>query len=320
MRTIIKTKTTLTIVLLTMSICSCTNSSSYFDFSLSTEDYYTPIIHSHSVVVDDTPWNLLLEKMESKGTDIIPNINISLSGYETICKITDNNLLDVKNTVMENLTLIPCYDNNTICGVLTNVDNIADVAESSNAIYNLNRRNEYLENEVKPGMELLKLQWNNNDTIVYTYCIVSDKSGIIYDDFITNTVIFESNTTDKSNKRQKTRGEDPHFTGTWTWTLTQRADWLWGAERGMAQITHICYYNDGSIVGQDSDAYAYMTIGNSKAERTEIAYNKIAYGYGLSTPLVDITLTYNSGSYTLSFSTSLGSKVGDTGTHTHFHL
>lgn len=68
MKTIIKTKTTLTIVLLTMTICSCSNSSSYFDFSLSTEDYYTPIIHSHSVVVDDTPWNLLLEKMESKDT------------------------------------------------------------------------------------------------------------------------------------------------------------------------------------------------------------------------------------------------------------
>lgn len=54
MKTIIKTKTTLAIVLLTMSICSCSNSSSYFDFSLSTEDYYTPIIHSHSVVVDGT--------------------------------------------------------------------------------------------------------------------------------------------------------------------------------------------------------------------------------------------------------------------------
>ena len=66
MKTTIMTKMAYLVVLLMMTICSCSNSSSYFDFSLSTEDYYTPIIHSHSVVVDDTPWNLLLEKMESK--------------------------------------------------------------------------------------------------------------------------------------------------------------------------------------------------------------------------------------------------------------
>lgn len=314
-------KINLLVVSLTMTICSCSNSSSFFDFSLPSDDYYTPVIHNHNVVVDNTPWNLLLEKLGKKGADIIPNINISLTDYESICKITDNNLQDVKNALIESLTLIPCYDNNnTIFRVLTNVNDIADATESSNANYNLNRRNDYIKDEIKPGMNLLKLRWNYNDTIAYTYCVVSDKSGIVYDDFITNTVIFESSTTNKTNKRQKTRGEDPHFTGSWTWTLTQNAYWLWGSERGMAQITHICYYNDGRIIGQDSDAYAYMTIGNSEAERTEIEYNKIAYGYGLSTPLVDITLTYESGAYSLSFSTSLGSKVGDTGTHTHFHF
>lgn len=317
MKTKFITKTSFAIAFLTMIICSCSNSSSFFEFSLSSDDYYTPIIHNHDVVVDDSPWTLLLEKLEKKGADIIPNISIALSGYESICKITENNLLDVKNTVMENLALIPCYDNNTICKVLTNVKNIADVNGNSSALYNLNRRNEYIENEVKPGMELLKLLWNNNDTIICTYCIVSDKSGIIYDDLITNTVLFESSTTDKTNKRQKTRGEDPHFTGTKTWGITVTADWLWGTERGRAEINHDCYFSNGQIIGQDSDAFAYMTIGNAEAERTEIAYNKIAYGYALSTPLIDITITFNSGYYTVSLSSDLGSYAKGAGTHTH---
>lgn len=304
-------------IILMLTICSCSNDSSFFDFSVS-GDFYSSPIYDHTIVVDDTPWNVLLDRLERKGTDMIPNVNISFSGYNIVCEITEDNLLSIKSTIKNNISLLPYYDdNNRICGVMTNFDNIINRAENSNIGYNFNRRNNYIDNEVKLGMTLLKLQWNNNDTIVYSYCVVSDKSGIIYDDFIINTVLFESSIIDKTNKRQKTRGEDPNYTGTKTWSRTEIADWLWGGERGKAVISHDCHFSNGHIIGQDSDAFAYMTIGNAEAERTEVAYNKISYGFGLSTPFIDISLTFNDGYYTVTFSSNSGSQIGDTGEHTH---
>ena len=84
------------------------------------------------------------------------------------------------------------------------------------------------------------------------------------------------------------------------------------------EITHICHFTNGKIVGQDSEAFAYMTMGNAAAERTEVAFNKISYGYGLSTSLVEITITYDNEVYSVSFSSDFNSNIGGTGTHTHF--
>ena len=49
----------------------------------------------------------------------------------------------------------------------------------------------------------------------------------------------------------------------------------------------------------------------------EIANNRIAYGYGFSTPGITINLTFNAGAFSLSFGGMVGSTAGDTGSHSH---
>jgi hypothetical protein len=71
------------------------------------------------------------------------------------------------------------------------------------------------------------------------------------------------------------------LTSTATWTLTNRADWLWGSERGEAVITHTGYYSRGSFNYHNYSASHYMTLGNSDAQVTAINSKTIAYGYGL---------------------------------------
>ncbi|MCR5714484.1 MAG: hypothetical protein K6F98_06105 [Bacteroidales bacterium] len=306
-------------IVLMMIICSCSDSSNSFEFFSSKDDYRTSLTRSQdTIIIDDTSWEGVLDILKEKGNDLIPGINISLSGYEVVCKISEKNLQDVKNTVKENITLIPCYDDaNNIYDIQTNLNEVANSINISNVRYDFDRRNNYIEKETRPGMSLLKLHWRCNGNLVDSYCIVSDAFGIVYEDFIVNTMLFDSRTVERISKRLKSRDENPFFSGTKTWERSVTAYWLWGNERGRAEVAHNGYFSNGVVIGQDSQALAYISIGNAEAERTEIAYNKIAYGLGLSTPLIDITLSFNVDSYTLSFSASVGSKIGETGTHTH---
>lgn len=372
------------------------------------DDSDTLMIDDHVVTVDRTPWREILNILINKGTNIITGSGLSLLGFEEVCKISEENLSDVIKILIDSEEIFPKYDaDNRLSGAMSKED-ITGPAENENIEFDFNKRNDFIRQNVTPGMSLIKLQWRNNENLYNSYCVVSDSLGIIYDDFITNSIMFESNAyntyldydddyismnesssvptihivpidgdstyivilsdspavagvdivhdsgrkieyvgaspvfadaTIAGDNRDSTRdmtmrvlemhsppiiedkaakSEDPNYTGIKKWSLFVTANWLWGTERGRVEITHICHFTNGKIVGQDSEAFAYMTMGNAAAERTEVAFNKISYGYGLSTPLVEITITYDNEVYSVSFSSDFNSNIGGTGTHTHF--
>jgi hypothetical protein len=112
-------------------------------------------------------------------------------------------------------------------------------------------------------------------------------------------------------------GSEIDFTGSLIWELTSTATWLWGSKRGQVVITHTGYYTNGYFYYHDFSGTHYMSIGNSDVQVTPISYNTITYGYGMSTPLISISITLKGSSYEVNFSGSIGSTAGGEGQHSH---
>lgn len=274
-------------------------------------------INQLKLIDNKISWRNALNRIIDLKDSLFIDSNISLISYEVIDYVTDENLFFIQEFVKNNSDMIPLYDSlYNVIGV-TSTDSI-NTLHNKSVSYNYKRRDKYIDDNVRDSMLLLKLKWYVNGDVKNSYCVVSENYGIVYDNFITNTMLVNVDIAELTDKRIKSRGEDQSFSGSKTWELTATAEWLWGTERGKAVITHTCIYSNNIIIGQDSDAYAYISIGNAVAECTEIADNKISYGYGLATPLIDISLSFANGIYTVNLSSSLGSNITGSGSHTHY--
>lgn len=181
----------------------------------------------------------------------------------------------------------------------------------------------FLEKVLVLGMIKVELEWTCDSQIYKTICVASDKSGIVYDNIISNILCL-----DKEEKiniqvtpaiRTKEEIADPHAQ-TLEWTLEKECSWLWGANYGSVYLYH-------SITGfpndlQTSSFYAKheMTNGRSDAQIRRVEYRRgnggfsaCAYGYYMSTPLLSISLIFEYGGFRLSGSTVTGSSTGATG-------
>jgi hypothetical protein len=179
------------------------------------------------------------------------------------------------------------------------------------------------------GAKILRLKWNNNGIETNTVCAVSDRDGIIYDNFITNFFVMKeptivctqdgrcNNLIANTTPRLKTGSEGSNFTGIAHWTYTDGANWIWGSERGSVTITHDGYYSSGGFSHHNFNASHYFSLGNSDAKVSEIGNNTIAYGYGFSTPLITINITLTGSNYNVSFGSMIGSTSGGNGQHSH---
>lgn len=222
--------------------------------------------------------------------------------------------------------MIPFYSDNfkTIKGISKEE---ANLRSSQNQKFTIKDGEKLLENLDLKGSKIIRLKWNNNGCETNTICAVSEKEGIIYDNFITNFFIVKDvditcsqyakiNTAGNMIPRLKSASESAS-SGSLIWTLTAVADWIWGSERGRVTITHTGYYTSGHFRYHNYDADHYFNIGNSDAKVSQVGDQTIAYGYGFSTPSISINITLSGSSYSVSFSSSFGSTSGGSGQHSH---
>ena len=278
-------------------------------------------------LICDNIWITQLERIKNQPPNLLNKSGISLVNYELLDLLdSETKIMNYKNEIKQNENMIPCYISIDEIKAITKEE--ARCSNSSNQLYTFSKLENYVDSVVKLNTKIVRLEWNNNGDIENTLCVVSDKDGILYDNFITNTIVINAPEISESEIlnsnlgtniiRLKTNSESGVVNKYYEWTLKGTASWLWGTERGSAEIVHIGYYDaQERFIYHDFNASHYFILGNSDAEVSEVDLNTIAYGYGFSTPGITISLTFTGQIYTLSFSSTLGSTAGDTGWHTH---
>jgi hypothetical protein len=273
-------------------------------------------------------WKSQLEKIMNTPPAILATNGIELLGYEIISNSVDNSIDEnnYKNAIKSDGNMIPFYSDD-----LKSIKAISKkemiLRSSQHQKFTIEEGDKFLDNIKLKGAKILRLKWNNNGIETNTVCAVSDKDGIIYDNFITNCFVMKEPTivctqdgrTDNGimTPRLKTASENSDFTGMVSWTRTDVAEWIWGSDRGRVTITHDGHYSNGSFSHHNFNASHYFSLGNSEAKVSVVNSNTIAYGYGLSTPYISISITLTGSNYTVSFSTTIGSHCGGSGQHTH---
>jgi len=274
------------------------------DFELSSR---VPKEGSYSSI-DDGDWRKQLKKIIDSPPSILAESNIKLLEYKVIGRV--NNTEDeirFRDAIASNANMFPIYSKGykTIRAVSKKE---AIDQHSEHQKFTEEQGNDFLGRLNLHGTEILNLKWNNNGVESNTICAVSDKEGILYDNLITNTFIIGDPII--SSTSSLNQGPVTH-----QWEERSEAFWLWGSQRGECKIKHSATYNDNHFLSHSFSASHYISLGNSDAQVSEVSNGVIAYGYGMSTPFITITLTYTAGNYTLTFSTMLGSTMGGTGQH-----
>jgi hypothetical protein len=279
---------------------------------------------------EDLNWEDQLESIMNTPPDILVNSKIELLGYEIISDNIDNSIDEnnYKNAIKSDENMIPFYsdDFKSVKGITKKE---ITLRSSQHQKFTPEEGDNFLDEIELQGAKILRLKWNNNGIETNTICAVSDKEGIVYDNFITNFLVIKEpiivnsqdgkidSTIANTTPRLKSGSENTNFTGTVLWSISDTALWLWGSERGEVVITHTGYYSSGSFSYHNFNATHYMSIGNSGAIVSQISSNTIAYGYGMSTPYISITITFSGQNYSVQFSTMIGSTIGGSGQHTH---
>lgn len=276
-------------------------------------------------------WKSQIERIINMPPNILVESNIRLLSYDVINEgirsPAEEN--DYRIALKSDENMIPLYSDD-----LKSVEAISkkemSIRSSQYQKFTEKGGNAFLDNVKLQGAKILILKWSNNGIETNTICAVSDKEGIIYDNFITN--FFEikepsiklvqeiggNNEYVNTIPRLKSGSENSNFTGRVIWTFTATADWIFGPERGEAKITHDGYYTNGEFTYHDYNVTHYFLLGNSAAQITATNSNTIAYGYGFSTPYITIKLEFSQNSYNVTFTGSgIGSKSGGQGSHTH---
>ncbi len=275
--------------------------------------------------IEANDWKGQLENIMNLPPDMLQKSGIKLLSYEMIEDVDNSKDGNHYKTILkEDENMFPLYSNDfrTIKAIAKKE---ASLRSSQHQAFTFTERDEFLDNLDLDGAKILSLKWDNDGVETNTLCVVSDKDGIVYDNFITNVFVVKDpvivtaqvvNEVDNAIPRLKSSSEYPSDR-VMTWTLTAGADWIWGSERGSVIINHEGYYSGRSFIYHDFSASHYFNLGTSDAQVKALGSNAIAYGYGFSTGTITINLTFSYPGYQLTFSGALGSKSGGVGQHSH---
>jgi hypothetical protein len=273
-------------------------------------------------LTDSNDWSAQLNKIINDPPSLMINSNITLLNYKELGKVENSNdEVMYREMLKSNENMFPIYSKDLLA-IRAVHKNEAVNLDSEHQKFTNKKGNYFLDNLTLRGGKILVLKWNNNGVEQNTICAVSDKEGILYDNLISNTFIIKdpiisSTTSSATLPRLKSSSEGSTYPpGTYDWTLHHEAYWLWGSGRGEVIINHQGIFNNNGFVSHNFLATHHMTVGNSDAKVKAVNNRTIAYGYGMSTPFISITLSYANGHYTLNFSSTLGSTMGGTGQHT----
>lgn len=271
--------------------------------------------------IGDADWKSQLNAIKEKPNELLLASGISLVDYQFVDVIDNIQKLDMyRALIKEEEGMLPYYNQSLdTIKILTRKEAIK--TRTSYQEFTLDKLNKYVDESVLENMKIFRLTWDYNGTIINTFCVISDEQGIVYDCFITNTLVFkiESNLLNEYTEIPDTRALVP-LTGTKTWTEGTTADWIWGSERGYARVSHIGYYRAGTIYDHDYRAEYYFQFGNAIAKATKTGNFTIAYVYAMATTGVTINTGLGSNGYYLSFSSYIpGTTSGSSGSHSFFN-
>lgn len=276
-------------------------------------------------------WGQQLDSIKSSSPKTISKslfINesrLTLVDYRILGEIsTEDDLLRLRENLLVDDSYFPFYDvtNNKI-----EIKMLKEITSQKieGITYSPEELEAFLEKILVLGMIKVELEWMCDSQIYKTICAVSDKSGIVYDNIISNILCLneeeEINIQVKNGPviRTKEAVADPHAK-TLEWTLEKRCTWLWGSDRGSVHLYHSITGLPNDLQTSSFHAEHEMTIGSSDAQIRRVEYRRgnggfsaCAYGYHMSTPFLSVSLVFERGGFRLSGSTSMGSSIGATG-------
>jgi hypothetical protein len=279
-------------------------------------------------------WEERLEKIMNTPPNIMINSGIALLGYEIISDNIDNAVDEnfYKEEIKADENMIPSYSDD-LKSLTAITKSEATLKSSPHQTFNFEEGDKLVDNLNLKGAKILKLKWNNNGVETNTVCAVSDKDGIIYDNFISNcfereteesVVVSQNETTDNLAKTPRLKGgsETVSSDGTiLTWTYTDKLTPLSGGTSGPSvTIKHIGYYKNGNLYNHTCSATPSNSPGKAAAEARTTTNQTIVFGYGLAeSSSVSITITKTASSYNVTFTSSSsasGRKLSNIDAHT----
>lgn len=278
-----------------------------------------------------TLWGQQLDSIKSYSPKIVSKsllINeskLTLVNYRILGEIsTENDLMQLKEEILADDSYFPSYDvaNNKIEIKMLN-EIVSQNTEG--IIYTPETLGTFLDKTLVLGMIKVELEWTCDSQMYKTICVVSDKSGIVYDNIISNILCLnkEENINIQVRKnpaiQTKEAVADPNAK-TIVWSLEKACSWLWGADRGSVYIYHSITGLPNNLQTSSFRAEHMMTVGRSDAQIVEIeckrgigGFSACVYGYYMSTPFLSISLVFEHDNFKLTSSTTVGSSMGATG-------
>jgi hypothetical protein len=246
-------------------------------------------------------WEERLEKIMNTPPNIMVNSGIELLGYEIISDNIDNTIDEnrYKEAIKADENMIPLYsDDMKFVTALTKRNAI--LKSSLHQTFHFEKGDEFVDNMNLKGAKILKLKWNNNGTETNTVCIVSDKDGILYDNFLSHCfeneteesiVVSQNEATDSIIKTPRLKaGTEAPLNGTISWSLTGKLTNISsGSVLASVQISHTASYYNGNLCFHYASCFPLSLGGSAHGKARTINSNTIAYGYGLS-PLSSISI------------------------------
>ncbi|WP_186754183.1 hypothetical protein [Echinicola salinicaeni] len=295
--------------------------------SVSPMEYHLKSSSSYESSAEEIGWEYKLEYIQNNKIDILESSGIKLVDYYVNGKVKSLNDIEiVKSNILDDKSFIPLFDKSMEKVKPISIED-AKKMETSAQRYTEDRLISFLDSTVSIGVDIVKILWNYNGSEFYSTCIVSDEQGLIYDNIITNIFILSASQSNvpHSHKRLKSASvETQNGPISFSRTKGGTAYWLWGSERGFAEV----YYSvSGMAVNgvKSIDSYYqyandYMSIGKSDSKVTVLSaqtgtnghYN-VTWGWYIATPAFSIELVFTGSSWTVEIGTSLGTEAHGSG-------
>ena len=322
------------------SVVSLVLMSVLFIGCLSDNEYYNAWETEEMVSAKDDILTLSekFQNIQKRGEEVITrsmNIHrseLKLCSYKYVKVIESNDELErIKSQIVSEESVIPYYDLDNKRILLLKWNEFDNQKQYGQIQYSRNSLLDYLDKNLKVGMEQFELTWQCESEIYKTICITSG-NAIIYDNIITNTLCISGETHENAeisgNKLLKTRQEQGGGGAYYDdYTLrevvvNETVDWLWGAERGYVIISHSIVVRDGGLDSSGYETEDFMSIGSSGAEAQIISRrygpggsSTCNYIYYMVTPTMSATIHGGGGvKYYVTFS-GLGSEKHGSGDH-----
>jgi hypothetical protein len=182
---------------------------------------------------------------------------------------------------------------------------------------------------VTKGKSTATLTWRNPDGTRFTSTCVYDANGVVYDNMLSNIVLFEDQSANEARPTKiklptgpivpppRAPGSepgielpDPSFQGLAEAAAARQyhfqvrafdstIKWVWGGTRGKITVDHAILWNGSNkIIDQSYALDAWMSVGSAQVKAKETvfkpaSYAKIAYGYAWATPTADFSISFD---------------------------